>query len=441
MRVFVLGAGASHHAGYPLAAGMGNCLAAWVRTLPSDHKYHSCLKQINDRYGDLGDFENILADLMTSSSGNLLIDLKEAIRDHFDAIRSQPALDYDRLTRVLRPGDSVITFNYDLGIERALRAAGLWDIETGYGFPMMGAAVPSPVSTVEVLKLHGSTNWRALLRGGMTGHFAANGPLLGNRPVLFFRPDLDYLGYHDFIDPLCSGLDTAVSLPAMILPALPKTFHFATTFGQEWKPFWDGLWQRAERVLQVADEVVIIGYSMPKVDERARTVILGAGDKNVRLSICCGNDTATVEKEFRDFGFSGIQSAATTFGGFLDARKPATETGVHRTVGPGRENRAIHSAFITKPARTITARLEADDRVLYSVEGTRVESRIPMDQLRTQLFCNGASAENIERFVATLLASGFAELRQPKFTSKFVSRGESRLIPKDIQAIRNDPSA
>jgi hypothetical protein len=209
MRVFVLGAGASRDAGYPLAAEMGKCLAAWVSTLPSEHQYRSSLEQISDLYGGLQDFEAILADLMTCAPGSraaglgvklpyLLSDLKEALRDYFDTIRSTPAPLYDKLARVLRRGDLVITFNYDLGVERALHTAGLWNIKTGYGFPIDDGE-PSPV---EVLKLHGSTNWRALLFGGRTGGtFVGDGTSLGDRPVLFFQPDFVYLGYQDFVDP------------------------------------------------------------------------------------------------------------------------------------------------------------------------------------------------------------------------------------------------
>jgi hypothetical protein len=326
MRVFVLGAGASHDAGYPLAAEMGKGLAAWITTLSSEHKYRSCLDQIAGLYGELDDFEAILADLMTCPPGSraaglgvklpyLLSDLKEALRDYFDTIRSTPAPLYDKLARVLRRGDSVITFNYDLGVERALHAAGLWDVKCGYGF-LIEDGEPSPV---EVLKLHGSTNWRALLFGGRTGtgFFVGDGTSLGDRPVLFFRPDLEYLGYQDFVDPRCAHLGAAPSLPAMIMPALPKTFHFATTYGDEWKGFWDHLWNRAGRAIADADEVIVIGYSLPVADERARGMLLGTTNKSTRLAICCGNATARLEQEFRDHGFSGIERVATTFDSFL----------------------------------------------------------------------------------------------------------------------------
>ncbi len=167
MRVFVLGAGASVEAGYPLAAEMGQWLATWVSTLPSDSQHRACLKQIAALYGGLDDFEAILADLMTcpphspaeslgARRSYVLSELKDALHDHFDTIRSGPAPRYQELARVLQDGDIVITFNYDLGVERDLSLAGLWNIWRGYGFPV-GEGERSPV---EVLKLHGSTNWR-----------------------------------------------------------------------------------------------------------------------------------------------------------------------------------------------------------------------------------------------------------------------------------------
>jgi hypothetical protein len=142
--VYVLGAGASVHANYPLASGLGTSLAAWIATLPPEHPYRLTLRQVIEAYGSLGDFEAVLADLMTCLPGStaagllpgvrpdLLSNLKEAIRGHFDTIRASPVPLYDQLACSLRPGDLVLTFNYDLAVERALAAAGLWDIRTGY---------------------------------------------------------------------------------------------------------------------------------------------------------------------------------------------------------------------------------------------------------------------------------------------------------------------
>jgi hypothetical protein len=326
MKVYILGAGASVHAGYPFATGLGTGLASWIENrLPLEHRYRLRLDQVTRAYGTLANFEGVLADLMMCLPGSpaaglpsgvrpyLLSDLQEAMREYFDTIRTAPAPLYEQLAQGLRKGDLVVTFNYDLGIERELRTVGLWDIRSGYGFPINGAEETSPV---EVLKLHGSTNWRALLFGGATGFgFASNS--LGDRPVLFFRPDLDYLGYQNFSDPRCAHVDTAATVPAMIMPALPKQFYFATTFGREWEGFWNHLWQRAEQSLQEAEELVIIGYSMPAADERACALLLGTS-KVIRLTICCANATKGLEQKFRDHGFNNIQHLTDpTFAGWL----------------------------------------------------------------------------------------------------------------------------
>jgi len=109
MRVYVLGAGASVHAKYPLASALGRSLTAWIETLPPEHTYHSRLNQIIDAYGELDNFEAVLTDLMTCKPGSiaaglppvarqgLIGDLKEAIREHFDTIRTGPAPLYDQL--------------------------------------------------------------------------------------------------------------------------------------------------------------------------------------------------------------------------------------------------------------------------------------------------------------------------------------------------------
>jgi hypothetical protein len=174
------------------------------------------------------------------------------------------------------------------------------------------------------------------LFGGMTGYFGGPSNSLGHRPVLFFRPDLEYLGYRNFVDPRCAGLNTAATLPAMILPALPKVFHFSTTFGEEWKDYWDSLWNRAARAISDADELVIIGYSLPSADERARCLLLDTSNKDVRLTVCCTNGTTSIEKEFCDHGFENIESGTPRFEDFL-----AREAG---------RNRASEDAGISAPA-------------------------------------------------------------------------------------------
>jgi hypothetical protein len=172
----------------------------------------------------------------------------------------------------------------------------------------------------------------------------------------------------------------------MIMPALPKQFYFVTTFGQEWKGFWDDLWRRAGCAIQTADEVVVIGYSMPIVDERARAMLLGTQNKTVRLSICCGEATAKIEQEFRDHGFSCIQAVAPTFDGLMSSVASETAEG-HSDAGTAIPQAAVSGVgekaegpeATMNPAQRIlaaTARLRDDGMVIYSQENTPIQDRV-----------------------------------------------------------------
>ncbi|HMD76705.1 MAG TPA: hypothetical protein VKG86_04965 [Terracidiphilus sp.] len=118
----------------------------------------------------------------------------------------------------------------------------------------------------------------------------------------------------------------------MILPALPKVFYFATSFGQEWKGFWDSLWRHAEHAIKNADELVIIGYSLPTADERARDMLLSSTNKAVRLSICCHSATGSIEQEFFDHGFKGIVSVSPTFEAFVAAETARDDRSVATSI-------------------------------------------------------------------------------------------------------------
>lgn len=131
----------------------------------------------------------------------------EAIRCFF----SNPPLEaplYKELARQIEFGDVVITFNYELALERQLRLAKMegnnskLELPDGYGF-----GTNPDVKTVTVLKLHGSVNWLGQMFGGVqAGDYFAASNSLGTRPVLEPR-DQQYLDYPETppIDPNFKG--------------------------------------------------------------------------------------------------------------------------------------------------------------------------------------------------------------------------------------------
>lgn len=320
MTTYVLGAGASLHAGYPLAGGLGEALRAWIyRTKPADNSYRIHIDQLSELYGGLGNLESVLTDLgeclpgsraatlQPPIVGNLLSDLRHSIREFFNDLRQEPAPLYSRLARErIQSGDVIITFNYEAACERELKQAGLWEIGDGYGFSVRSDAILP--SKVKVLKLHGSTNWWGLIFGGATG-FSQVSNMLGPRPVVFFLPDLEFLGYSGQLrDSLCAGIDEATGTPALILPTQRKRFFEQTSFGREWEFFWDDLWAQAGSALESSEKIVIIGYRMASVDERAKKLLLQHSNPDAEIAIFSGQSSSGICSEFKALGFERIKT-------------------------------------------------------------------------------------------------------------------------------------
>ncbi|MGO9272645.1 MAG: hypothetical protein ACLQOO_20825 [Terriglobia bacterium] len=320
MTVYVLGAGASRHAGYPLASQMATELFAWMRKFPADSIYPHIVEKLLNRFGSNPDIEDVITDLQESVIKNLedryeYHQLREcrnrlvyASREWFRQIHTRPAPGYASFADgIVRLGDVVVTFNYDDSLESELRRAGKWDIHRGYGFPV-GDGGQSPTI---VLKLHGSINWMVSMFEGKTSGTAilGSGLPLGSGPLIP-QPDLEYLGYdaipgHHFPD--------GGAFPALIMPGRRKKFFFETSLGAEWTDFWDGLWSMATDALRTAEELVVCGYSLLPADERACDLILRVPKKDVPVTVVSGDQSDRIAEEFRQNGFSNVRSEQNQF--------------------------------------------------------------------------------------------------------------------------------
>jgi hypothetical protein len=320
--VYVLGAGASVHAGYPLADELGSRLHQWSET-PGAHELSSgCVQEIAAIYGDLSNLEEILTDLADCPDncavaalsrhhrGMLLMYLRVAITELFRGYRDRSAPLFERLAgeRIIA-GDVVLTFNYDIVCERTLKVAGLWEIGDGYGFVLDGVSLPP--SPVTVLKLHGSVNWLESAFDGNTGFFQGGPFALGPRPVIPSW-ELKLLGYSESVRDSKAGRIYGAT-PAMIMPTMNKQFYETTSGGRELEDFWASLWRSAELALKSADEVVIIGYGMAAADEKARALLTSGPRRDVNVKIFCGDNTPAIVRQFSEFGFRNIQSAGRGF--------------------------------------------------------------------------------------------------------------------------------
>jgi hypothetical protein len=325
MTTYVLGAGASRNAGYPLAKTMAADLFRWMRNgshAPGSYaaRYPNTALFLEEWFGPIEDVEDLVTKIQKEIDGSengtqeqrakrtLIANeygvLQTAVRAWFAEIQQGSALShsaYETFARdIVATGDCIITFNYDVSLDRELKKARKFEVGDGYGFRI--ESLPSNSAT-SVLKLHGSTNWLALLFGGrIAGPFQFEpGNTLGPRPVIP-KNELSFLGYADATDPAFAKGGAAI--PVMIFPARSKNFYFSANTGAEYAHFWDDLWGQAHAALQAASRVVLCGYSLLPVDQRAIKLLLGAPKKNADVVVASGTDTGRIVKAFREAGYA-----------------------------------------------------------------------------------------------------------------------------------------
>ena len=230
--------------------------------------------------------------------------------------------------RVDRAQDTVISYNYDVLFDDALKAS-----SDDYGLPFAGAHdgtpglsrleaygcepqvqpdSPGAVERVPVLKLHGSLNW--------LGFEHADGLRLGSE-VFYLRKATDVsFGSNSWwrgFGPVRND-DTGVS--RRLRPIIvPPTFA---------KDFWKGgllwtLWLRAKEALEKCNRVVIIGLSLREADYQTRWLLrtsLTAGrPRDVEIDIVnpSSEDRDRLRGFFQDLGRVVLYESVDSF---LDGR-------------------------------------------------------------------------------------------------------------------------
>jgi len=284
VRVFVLGAGSSKLAGFPLAKELMGELRDYLEGRRSNHPrnfartWDSLLRRGIFRKGDDAElnFTRLQMHVLSLVTGAgtaylnkpdvevslyrylpMLIDL--LFEDRHSELAEQPnRMSYlrDFVRRHMRPRDVVVTFNYDCLVEIAMKAEKLWGLRRGYGFDLAKSypdlKTLKDVSACEVIKLHGSAGWRSIAEP--------------RKELLLEEPFLDLLSYRGLRrrHPTKRRLS---NIDNVVLPAYLKTF---STYPLP------ALWKRASDLLRLAKRVVVLGYSVPQADSAARALLLSS---------------------------------------------------------------------------------------------------------------------------------------------------------------------
>lgn len=136
----------------------------------------------------------------------------------------------------------MITFNYDLIVERALYERGIWKPKDGYGITFKGspkiARAHSSRSGVCIYKLHGSLNWENDLK--LQCFYDDKTPIFRGYPQEGSKSYPRYQGKH---------------LGLWILPSFIKQFAVPELLN---------VWEGAFRAIRESQQLIVIGYSLPK---------------------------------------------------------------------------------------------------------------------------------------------------------------------------------
>lgn len=166
-----------------------------------------------------------------------------------DATMPPPALErwkpYQTWWRNVSPGDTIVTFNYDLVLEHLAKN------DSGRMFVVPpGHDAPLPAGAVRVLKLHGSVDWRRLPGTGV--------------------PDRYETGVKEDFAITCDDYELAIASPGLTKQRMVKEAFSA-------------LWRHAESAIGKAGAIVFVGYRFPPSDSEALERLLGAIGSNSEL--------------------------------------------------------------------------------------------------------------------------------------------------------------
>ena len=264
--VFVLGAGFSFEQGYPLA---GDLRKHVISFLESDrNNWHGFLEPWNGGY-QKGQFYEGLQVIEGDDElpfEELLLRLKERIKAGGDGpfhitndqirigvrrvlweihkstqVMGTAYKNFAERIRLNQGRNSIISFNWDLQVERLLSEAEVpwcyWPVDHG---------------PVPVIKPHGSINWNSYRRQDYSAGYMGWVPVRGTK--------LSYDGANPLLDHQID--DVTPQLSHMLYPGdsdLPES-------DEDLEP----LWRYAACLLDSAEEIVFIGYSFPSYDQRSR---------------------------------------------------------------------------------------------------------------------------------------------------------------------------
>ncbi len=200
-------------------------------------------------------------------------------------------------TEVLKPSDTIITFNWDILHESALWRAQKWHFADGYGFAARDApeAARSPI---RILKLHGSVNWAQKSEDDFT-------PEIEHKGTFFPGAVDDHKTFSKRVYARNDGRH-------LIVPSYLKDLSGNRLLLR--------IWELARDALVDAEQLTVIGFSLNEADAAARYLFASALERNARMRevVVISPDPTQWDKLCYRFG-KRIRSVSSKFEDWLRA--------------------------------------------------------------------------------------------------------------------------
>jgi hypothetical protein len=167
--------------------------------------------------------------------------------------------------------DLILTFNYDLALEKALWKVNRWTPNEGYirvsDFEVLEDKAKLAKSPVRLLKLHGSLNWlppQVLPKENLRitlDNLECWGFFFENMQTILKRDPKGPSGANT--RKISKGYAGGIH-PYWFLPSYLKPFDS--------KKELEDIWKKARKIFEGTNNLVIIGYSFPKEDENSKSL-------------------------------------------------------------------------------------------------------------------------------------------------------------------------
>ena len=303
--LFVLGAGFSADAGFPLIAGLRERVLSFIASHrhpswdvhihPSKYfergQFYAGLDHINSIAGPSLQFEELLQALYrhleTAVDQDPCFVTRRIIQDAtayllwevHTALQNPPAPYLNFARRVAAGCHQVLSFNWDLLAEFSLEREGI-----AWRYSPSGVTVP-------VFKPHGSINWSRHDEDGLQAESPRWIPISDGSGFSFIEDD-------PFNDPFAEGPNQ--DLRPLVLPGGLERHSRSLEY----------IWRSASECLADAPEVVFIGYSLPEYDQFAIEFFL-QHLKGKTVRVC--DPSGSVISRFRHYFGNSIVTCPTKF--------------------------------------------------------------------------------------------------------------------------------